>query len=62
MAGLAAQIPAAPHGRGAHLPAGHPAPGKVIPALKKDLNSFLLTWLTNAIQQGHSFTNLEGAA
>jgi uncharacterized protein YqiB (DUF1249 family) len=33
----------------------YPAPGKVIPALKTSLNTFLLTWLTNAIQQGHRF-------
>jgi uncharacterized protein YqiB (DUF1249 family) len=33
----------------------YPAPGKVIPALKKSLNSFLLTWLNNAIAQGHRF-------
>ena len=33
----------------------YPAPGKVIPALKRSLNSFLLTWLNNAIAQGHSF-------
>ena len=33
----------------------YPAPGKVIPALKKDLNSFLATWLRNCVQQGHSF-------
>ena len=33
----------------------YPAPGKVIPRLKTSLNTFLLTWLTNAIAQGHSF-------
>jgi len=34
----------------------YPAPGKVIPRLKKELNSFLSTWLHNCIQQGHKFT------
>lgn len=34
----------------------YPAPGKVRPQLKKDLNNFLSTWLRNCIQQGHRFT------
>jgi len=34
----------------------YPAPGKVNPRLKKELNSFLSTWLRNCIQQGHRFT------
>jgi hypothetical protein len=38
----------------------YPSPGKVIPALKNSLNSFLLTWLDNAARQGHGFT--KGAA
>jgi len=31
----------------------YPEPGKVAPQLKKDLNDFLGTWLTNIINQGH---------
>jgi len=31
----------------------YPAPGKINPRLKKELNSFLSTWLGNCIQQGH---------
>lgn len=31
----------------------YPAPGKVFPRLKKDLNTFLRQWLINLIQQGH---------
>ena len=34
----------------------YPAPGKVAPVLKRELNSFLNTWLGNCIQQGHRFT------
>jgi len=30
----------------------YPAPGKVIPRLKKELNSFLRTWLMNLKRQG----------
>ena len=33
----------------------YPEPGKVNPRAKKDLNSFLDTWLRNAIAQGHGF-------
>jgi phosphoribosylaminoimidazole-succinocarboxamide synthase len=32
----------------------YPEPGKVRPALKKDLNDFLNQWLTNIIDQGHT--------
>lgn len=31
----------------------YPEPNKVIPALKKSLNSFLTQWLTNLKNQGH---------
>jgi len=31
----------------------YPEPGKVVPRLKRDLNSFLTTWLRNLKQQGH---------
>lgn len=31
----------------------YPAPGKVRPDLKRSLNSFLSTWLSNLLQQGH---------
>lgn len=31
----------------------YPEPGKVYPKLKKSMNSFLRTWLTNIIAQGH---------
>jgi len=31
----------------------YPQPGKVVPRLKRDLNSFLTTWLRNLKQQGH---------
>jgi len=34
----------------------YPEPGKVNPKLKRQLNSFLNTWLKNAIDQGHHFT------
>ena len=33
----------------------YPQPGFVNLRLKKDLNSFLATWLRNCIAQGHSF-------
>ncbi len=33
----------------------YPAPGKVYPKLKKELNWFLNTWLKNCLDQGHSF-------
>ena len=33
----------------------YPEPGKVAPRLKKELNSFLNTWLKNCLNQGHSF-------
>jgi len=33
----------------------YPAPGKYVPRLKRELNSFLSQWLKNAIQQGHHF-------
>jgi len=32
----------------------YPAPGKFYPKVKKDLNSFLDTWVSNLINQGHS--------
>lgn len=35
----------------------YPAPGKVNPRLKKELNSFLSTWLRNCVSQGHRFTS-----
>ncbi|BFM18911.1 hypothetical protein R50073_50940 (plasmid) [Maricurvus nonylphenolicus] len=31
-----------------------PEPGKVIPSLRKELNSFLRQWLNNLIEQQHS--------
>lgn len=31
----------------------YPAPGKVVPYLKRELNRFLATWLKNLEQQGH---------
>lgn len=31
----------------------YPEPGKMIPRLKKDLNTFLSDWLKNIIAQGH---------
>ncbi|MCG8313805.1 MAG: DUF1249 domain-containing protein [Pseudomonadales bacterium] len=31
----------------------YPEPGKVIPALKKELNCFLSQWLDNLVAQGH---------
>lgn len=31
----------------------YPEPGKVNPTLKKDLNQFLETWLTNLVHQDH---------
>lgn len=34
----------------------YPAPGKVAPKLKRELNSFLNTWLRNCLAQGHRFT------
>lgn len=34
----------------------YPAPGKVRPKLKQDLNSFLRQWLQNLIDQGHGKT------
>jgi len=35
----------------------YPAPGKVYPKLKKDLNNFLNQWLKNCINQGHKLNN-----
>ncbi len=35
----------------------YPEPGKVDVRAKRDLNDFLSTWLTNAIAQGHHFTD-----
>ena len=34
----------------------YPAPGKVNLRAKKSLNGFLITWLDNAIRQGHRFS------
>ena len=34
----------------------YPAPGKVAPQLKRELNDFLNLWLGNCIKQGHRFT------
>lgn len=34
----------------------YPAPGKVVPELKRELNDFLDLWLRNCINQGHRFT------
>lgn len=31
----------------------YPAPGKVAPALKRELNAFLTQWLDNLVIQGH---------
>ena len=33
----------------------YPEPGKVIPAYKKSLNSFLYSWLGNCLEQDHRF-------
>lgn len=35
----------------------YPEPGKFYPKLKKDLNNFLNTWLTNCIDQKHNLDN-----
>lgn len=34
----------------------YPAPGKVVPELKRELNDFLNLWLNNCLRQGHRFT------
>ena len=34
----------------------YPAPGKVVPTLKRELNDFLNLWLNNCLRQGHRFT------
>jgi uncharacterized protein YqiB (DUF1249 family) len=31
----------------------YPEPGKVVPRLKRELNSFLVVWLRNLTAQGH---------
>jgi hypothetical protein len=33
----------------------YPEPGKVFLNIKKELNAFLLNWLSNAMDQGHKF-------
>jgi uncharacterized protein YqiB (DUF1249 family) len=34
----------------------YPTPSTFNPRAKKDLNAFLVTWLRNCEQQGHTFT------